>query len=432
MFEIIKERINKLAVFIFKKMSFAAALLLFAAALMPTEAKADVVTDWSEIANTVIVTNAKRAPAAAIVDMAYVHAAIYDSVNAIDRRYTTYAVTPAAIPSPNTSKKAAAATAAYKILVALFPEQESFLTSTYTTYLQSIPESNMKTEGVALGNEIAAKLMLSRANDGREAAVPFTPSAGAGNWQPTPPTFAPTPLTPWVAKMRPFLLANPSQFRAEGPPALGSAQWATDYNETRALGALNSTVRTPEQTEIGLFYTEHAAEQYNRVFRQFAIRQNLDVADNARLFAMIYLAGADSLIAAWDSKFYFHFWRPVTAIRAGETDGNDSTVQDATWTPLDPTPPHPEYPAAHGSLTAAFAEALRGFYGTKKVKITLSSNITNTTRTFNNTDDLIREIIDARVFGGMHYRTSGKHGTLIGKKVVKWMNQFYFRPIEER
>jgi hypothetical protein len=159
--------------------------------------------------------------------------------------------------------------------------------------------------------------------------VPVTPQTGAGDWQPTPPAYAP-PLTPWMATMRPFLIQTPSQFRSEGPPALESEQYALDYNETRLYGALNNSLRTSEQTEIGLFYTEHTGAQYNRIFREFALGQNMSVADRARLFAMLYLAGADSLIAAWDSKFYFHFWRPVTAIRAG-TRTASLTDMDATW-----------------------------------------------------------------------------------------------------
>jgi hypothetical protein len=422
---------RRLSAYLFGKAPFAlaAALVLFASVMLPAAAKADVVTDWNEIGNTVVVTNAKRPAGAAIVDLAYVHAAVYDAVNAIDRRYTTYAVSPTVPPSPLTSKEAAAAAAAYKVLLALFPSQETFLTAKYTQYLAALPDDGHKTDGIALGNEIATKFMLLRAGDGRDAVVPFTPWTGVGSWQPTPPAYASVPLTPWMATMRPFLIESPSQFRAPGPPALGSEQWTADYNETKNYGALNNSLRTPEQTEIGLFYTEHTGAQYNRIFRQFALSQNLPVADNARLFAMLYLAGADSLIAGWDSKFYFHFWRPVTAIRAGDTDGNPLTVADTTWTPLAPTPGHPEYPAAHGCLTAAFAEALRAFYGTKKVKITLSSTVTNTTRTFENTDDLIKEIIDARVYGGMHYRTSVQHGAVIGKKVAKWMTKNYFQTV---
>jgi hypothetical protein len=431
MFRLIKNSASRPAACVLHETLLAAALVLLALSVMPARAKADAVTDWNEIGNTVVVTNAKRPAGAAVVDMAYVHAAIYDAVNAIDRRFTPYVVRPSMTPLPSTSKETAAAAAAYKVLLALFPAQEAFLTAKYTQYVAVFPESRAKTDGIALGSEIAAKFLVLRASDGRDALVPVTPQTGAGDWQPTPPAYAP-PLTPWMATMRPFLIQTPSQFRSEGPPALESEQYALDYNETRLYGALNNSLRTSEQTEIGLFYTEHTGAQYNRIFREFALGQNMSVADRARLFAMLYLAGADSLIAAWDSKFYFHFWRPVTAIRAGDTDGNPLTDMDATWAPLAATPGHPEYPAAHGCLTAAFAEALEAFYGTKKVKITLSSTVTNTRRTFENTDDLIKEIIDARIFGGMHYRTSGRDGVAIGRKVAKFMRQNYFRPFERK
>lgn len=405
------------------------ALVLFAAALFPAAAKADVVTDWNKIADTAVVTNARRAAGAALVDMAYVHAAVYDAVNAIERTHTVYAVAPERVPARDTSKEAAGATAAYKVLLKLFPAQEAFLTEKYTQYITALPDNEQRLAGVALGSEIASKFMALRAGDGRDAVVPFTPWTGAGNWQPTPPAFAPNPLTPWMATMKPFLIESPSQFRPEGPPALNSAEFAADYNETRIYGALNSAARTPEQTQIGLFYTEHTGAQYSRIFRQFAAARNLSTADDARLFAMLYLSIADSLIAGWDAKYYYHFWRPVTAIRAGNTDGNELTEIDPNWLPLAATPGHPEYPAAHGCLTAAYAEVLREFFGTKKVAIALSSTVTNSTRNFDNTDDIIKEIIDARIFGGMHYRASGRDGANIGKKVTRWMTKYYFQPV---
>jgi len=407
----------------------AAMFFLFSLLLTAIQAKADVVTDWNSIADTVVVTNVKRAPAASVVDMAYVHAAVYDAVNAIDGRYSPYAVSLANVPK-TASQDAAAATAAYYVLKTLFPAQSSFLEVKYVQYLQNIPEGEAKTKGVEVGREVANRFMALRAGDGRDAVMPFLQGSGPGAWQPTPPAYSPNPLTPWMAYMRPFMIESPSQFRAEGPPRLTSNEWARDYNETKNYGALNSSVRTPTQTEIGRFYAEHTGAQYSRILRSFAAGQHLSVADDARLFAMLYLTMADSLIAGWDSKYYFAYWRPVTAIRAGDTDGNELTASDPNWTPLVATPGHPEYPAAHGCLTAAFAEALRAFYGTKKVNITLSSTVTNTTRNFDNTDDLIKEIIDARIFGGMHYRTSGVHGTIIGKKVTKWMTRHYFQPIQ--
>jgi len=229
--------------------------------------------------------------------------------------------------------------------------------------------------------------------------------------------------------MRPFAIESPWQFRAEGPPDLTSLKWAEDFNEVKAFGVLNNSSRTPEQTETGLFYAEHPGAQLMRNLRNFAASQSMSVADRARLLAMLHVATADALIAVFDSKYYYNFWRPVTAIRAGETDGNDATEADVTWVALAPTPNHPEYPAAHGAVSTAYAETLRHFFGTKKVTITLSSTLTGTTHTFHNTDDIIKEIIDARIYGGMHYRTSGVHGSVIGRKVAHWVDKHYFQPV---
>ena len=391
---------------------------------LTTSAAADVVTEWNATATTVIVTNEKRAAGAAIVDAAYMHAAMYDAINAINPRFAQFAVTPSNV-APGTSEAAAGAAAAYNVLVRLFPNQKAFLDTKYEQSLAQIPEGKSKADGIALGTEVAQKFMDLRTGDGWNAPVVFMPSSGPGAWQPT----SGAPVTPWMGNMQPFALETPSQFRADGPPALDSEQWSADYNETKKFGALNGSARTPEQTIIGLFYTEHTGAQYARIFRDFAGQQGLSLSDNARLFAMLYVAGADSLIAGWDSKYYFAFWRPITAIRAGDTDGNEATVGDPNWTPLAPTPGHPEYPAAHGCITAAWAETLRAFFGTKKVKITLTSTVTGTSRTFTSTDDLIKEIIDARVFGGMHYRSSVVQGAVLGRKVAHWVSSRYFQPL---
>jgi len=401
---------------------FSALIFIFIA----IPAKADVVTDWNEIADAIIVTNAKRAPGAALVDMAYVHAAIYDAVNAIDGRHSVYAVRISNVPA-SASKEAAAIAAAFYVLKTLFPNQQSFLETKYSENLALIQDGDSKTDGIAVGETVATRFLEKRAKDGRNADVPFIQKTNAGAWQPTLPAFAP-PLTPWISQMQPFMIAAPSQFRPAGPPAFTSRKWARDFNETKAFGDLNSRIRSAEQTEIGRFYCEHAGSQLSRNMRNFAANQKIGVEDNARLFAMVYLTVADSIIAAWDAKYHFGYWRPITAIRAADSDNNETTVQDANWTPLMPTPEHPEYPAAHGSVTAAYAEALRYFFKTKNINITLSSSVTGTSRAFRNTEDLIKEIVDARVYGGMHYRTSGEDGVLIGRNVARRMAKHFFQP----
>ena len=395
-------------------------------------ARADAVTDWSAIAQAAIVTNAGRPPSGSIVDVAYVFAAVYDAVNAIDGRYTAFAVSlPTA--SPTASQDAAAAAAAHHVLKTFFPTQQVFLDGALASSMAAIPPGPARDQGNAVGVQVATAFLALRANDGRNAVVPYGFGSGPGVYQLTPGAPAPpaSPATPWVAQMRPFALQSPSQFRAEGPPHLTSAQWAVDLNEVKAMGVLNGSSRTPEQTEIGRFYAEHPGAQLIRSLREFAAAQSMSVADRARLLAILHISAADALIAVFDSKYFYNFWRPVTAIRAADTDGNDATEPDAGWLPLAPTPNHPEYPAAHGGVSTAYAEALRHFFGTKKVTITLSSTVTGTTHTFHSTDEIIKEIIAARVYGGMHYRTSGVHGSVIGRKVAHWIDKNYFQPVAQ-
>ena len=392
-------------------------------------ARADVITDWSAIAQTAIVTNAGRPPSGTIIDVAYVFAAVYDAVNAIDGRYTAFAVSVSA--SPTASQDAAAAAAAHHVLKTFFPTQQVFLDGALASSMAAIPPGPARDQGNAVGVQVATAFLALRANDGRNAVVPYGFGSGPGVYQLTPGAPAPpaSPATPWVAQMRPFALQSPSQFRAEGPPHLTSAQWAVDLNEVKAMGVLNGSSRTPEQTEIGRFYAEHPGAQLIRSLREFAAAQSMSVADRARLLAILHISAADALIAVFDSKYFYNYWRPVTAIRAADTDGNGATEPDAGWLPLAPTPNHPEYPAAHGGVSTAYAEALRHFFGTKKVTITLSSTVTGTTHTFHSTDEIIKEIIAARVYGGMHYRTSGVHGSVIGRKVAHWIDKNYFQPV---
>jgi len=393
--------------------------------------RADAVTDWSAIAQTAIVTNAGRPPPGAIVDVAYVFAAVYDAVNAIDGRYSAFAISVSA--SPSASQEAATVAAAHHVLKTFYPTQQVSLDGAYAASMAAIPPGAARDQGNAVGVQVATAFLALRANDGRNAVVPYVFGSGPGVYQLTPGAPAPpaSPATPWVAQMKPFALESASQFRAEGPPHLTSARWADDYNEVKAFGALNDSPRTPEQTEIGRFYAEHPGAQLMRTVRNFAAAQPLSLADRARLVAILHISAADALIACFDSKYFYNFWRPATAIVAGDTDDNDATEPNGGWLALVPTPNHPEYPAAHGAVSTAYAEALRHFYSTKKVTITLSSTVTGTTHTFHSTDEIIKEIIDARVYGGMHYRTSGVHGSVIGRKVAHWIDKNYFQPVAQ-
>jgi hypothetical protein len=418
-----------------KSVTVSASVILVLAMLLPIGAKADAVSDWSLIANTVVITNAATRPPASMIDLAYVHAAIYDAVNAIDGRYSVFSVAPSTATA-GASPEAATAAAAYTMLKALYPAQQAFLDTVYANYLLSIPAGIAQTRGIAVGTEVAAAFIAVRTGDGRNANVPYVFGSGPGVYQITPGAPPPpiTPLFPWIAQMRPFTLQSPSQFRAEGPPNLTSAQWAEDFNEVKAFGALNGSLRTPEQTAIGWFYVENPGVQVNRNIRGVAAAHGLSIVDSARFFAQAYVTIADSLIACWDSKYYYNFWRPVTAIRNADSDGNSQTEADLSWAPLATTPAHPEYPAAHSCVTSALAHSLEDFFGDQQLNVTLTSTsvpgMPLAARTFARPRDMIAEVIDARVYAGFHYRTSGVHGIVIGDKVAHWVSKHYFLPVK--
>ena len=387
--------------------------------------KANKVTDWNAIAAQTLVT-AGNAGAAGAVDMAYTHIAIYESVNAIDGGYTVFAVSPSNVPH-GASAEAATVEAAYCILISLYPAQAAYLDAQHAASLATIPDGQSKLDGIAVGDEVATLFLASRVGDGRGANVPYTPGTGPGAWIPTSPA---PPAAVWLSKMRPFAIESPTQFRPEPPPSLDSDEWAADYNEVKRMGALNSGERTPEQTTLARFFLDPGVPQDAGALRQLAIDKGLSLKDNARLFAQVYVAQADATIAGWDSKYHYGFWRPITAIRAGNTDGNPNTDADPTWTPLATTPNHPEYLSAHAFVDGAWTETLRQFFGTKKLDVTMTSTTTGTSMSFSNTDDIVKAVEDARVFAGFHYRTSCVRGAVLGKKVAKYVAKNYFQPVE--
>jgi hypothetical protein len=355
--------------------------------------------------------------------MAYMHIAIYDSVNAIEGGYTVFAVSPANVPR-GASAEAATVEAAYRTLKSLYPAQAAYLDAQYAASLATIPDGQAKLEGIAVGAEVATLFLASRVGDGRGANVTYTPGTGPGAWIPTSPA---PPASVWLSQMRPFAIECPSQFRPEPPPRLDSDEWANDYNEVKRIGALNSTERTPEETTLGRFFLDPGVPQVGGALRQLAIESQLSLKDDARLFAQAYVAQADATIAGWDSKYHYGFWRPITAIRAGDTDGNSNTDADPTWTPLSTTPNHPEYLSAHAFVDGAWTETLRLFFGTKRLHVTMRSTTTGTAMSFSRTDEIVRAVEDARVFAGFHYRTSCVRGAVLGKKVAKYVAKNYFQ-----
>jgi hypothetical protein len=388
----------------------------------------NVVIDWNNIASTTIITNAKESSTASGVWFAYVQLAAYDAVNAIDHRHHPYLFSTDA--PDGASKDAAAVAAAHRVLANYFPTQQASLDAQFASSLAAISDTPANiSSGTAVGEQAAQALIAARSHDGLLANVSYAPPVGPGFWQPTPPKFA-APLTPWLGQMVPFTMTSASQFFPdEGPDALNSEEWIDDYNQVKTLGALNSAVRTPQQTEIGLFWTEHTGQQYARAFRNLATLKALNTSDTARLMAMLWTGYADSVIGCWNAKFSFSFWRPVTAIQAG--GGNPHLTGDPTWTPLAATPAHPEYPAAHGCVTGAVSTILAGYFGTQKVQFSVDSLVTHSTHTFDSTNDLMQEVEAARIYAGFHYHHSVVEGRELGRKVAHQLIKEFFRPSNE-
>jgi hypothetical protein len=402
-----------------------------AAVILPGIASAqNAVTEWNAIAVTTASAGNSAIPANSpngmALYLAYVHLAVHDAVNAIEHRNKPYGLVLSA--PTGASVEAAVAAAANVTLQYHFPNQAASLTTQYNSWLATIPDSG-KAEGVAAGAAVATYLNALRASDGHGASVPYTypvvPTPGV--WMPTPPAFA-SPITPWMGQMVPFTMRSASQFFPEPPLSLASTEWADDYNQVKTLGAVNSTVRTPQQTELARFWTENTSVQYSRALRNLAGARGLDLAETARLFALVWTSSADALIGCWNAKYHYGFWRPVTAIRNGDIDGNPATIADATWTSLATTPGHPEYPSAHGCFTGALATSLKQYFGTPNFTFIVSSTVTNTVHEIHSARELEQEVEDARVYAGIHYHHSVVQGTNIGRKVSQQAFRNFLEP----
>jgi hypothetical protein len=410
----------------------------------PALARADTVTDWNDIASTAIVVNANQPPPVSVLSFAMTQGAVYDAVNAIDRRHRPYLVQPPGRRSD--SKDAAAATAAFRVLVVLFPDQQKMLQDRYAASMASIADTppGAKAAGTVIGEQSAAAMLAARTGDGRGG--PFIPviGTGPGAWRSTPATTPPTPVTdpaPWVGNVRPFLVPSADMLRTAGPNPLTGRAYARDFNEIKSVGALHSTTRTADETDAAIFWQDHAFALFNRMFRGLAASRGLTIDDSARMLAMTNLAAADAAIGCWNDKYHWSFWRPITAIREADTDGNPATTADPDWWPLfDPstpvaagpplaTPPFPDHPSGHACATGAIMRTLRYFFGTDRVAFGLHSNRSGTTRSFARLSDALREVISARVWAGIHFRTADVQGAELGEKVARYEHRHYFERV---
>jgi hypothetical protein len=410
--------------------------LILAFALASESFAQNPIADWHAVMESSVASTGRK-NVVALPYFAYVDVAMYDAVNSIDERFQPFAVD---VHAPRgASKDAAAASAAHDVLTHYFPTQAATFDAALANSLAAIPDGQSKTDGITVGKTVAAQWLTLRAADGLEAAIVYTPGHGPGIWEPVPTYPAPPPNTPpapvgvWMRQFKPFAMHSADQFLAEVRPplALTSEAWARDFNRTKDYGAHNSVVRTTSQTEIGLFWTDNAATQYSRAFRGLIASQGLDTAAAARLAAMYSVAASDAGTACMNAKYHFAFWRPYTAIHDADTDGNPDTVADPNWIPLAVTPGHPEYPANHGCVTEAVMDAMAEFFETDEIPFSVTSTVTGTMHMFDSFEEVVREVDNARIYGGMHFHHSVKEGNRLGRMVTEFVLKHHFRHKEE-
>jgi hypothetical protein len=369
---------------------------------------------WSSEATNTIVTVGGKFPCRAAVYKGIVHAAIYDAVVGIEGGYEPY--TSHAAAPPGASADAAAAQAAHDVLAVLFPAQQARLDGVLATSLTLVSDGEAQTRGREFGKFVAVDILALRANDNVEIDPPYIAGSGPGAWIP-----GPSPVGVGLGTARPLVLLSGDQFRPKGPPVLDGHQYAADLAEVRRVGFINSTARTVEQTEAALFYVEHAVPQFTRALNRLAVETNLTRVQTARMLALTAIASGDACIACFDAKYHYSFWRPITAIRTG------SITPDPAWSPLIPTPNHPSYPSAHACFTGAVTESLEGFFREDNVSFSIDSGSSGGTHSFDRFRALTREVVNARVWGGIHFRTDDEDGAAIGRDVANWLEQHFLR-----
>lgn len=397
-------------------------------------AHADVVTDWNAEALNAIRADRTPPPKASRA-LAILHASMYDAVNGIHRRWEPYAVTETT--NDAASKEVAASIAAHRVLNSLFPNRAANHDARLQATIGGTPDGPRKRLGGAWGQFVAQRILAARSNDGSDAQVAPPSHSGPGYWEPTPSGFAPYLLPQW-GFVEPFVMTDSAQFRPPGPPALDSQKYADDYNEVKALGRAVGSSRTSEQSLIAVFWADGAGTEtppghWNTIARNVANRQGNSLDENARLFALLNLAMADAAICAWDAKYTFDFWRPVTAIRKGDLDGNSVTEADADWSSFIATPPFPDYISGHSTFSGAAATVLASFYGTDQISfVTGSDALPGVTRQFPSFSAAAAEAAISRLYGGIHYRSANEDGIEAGAGIGEWTVNHYLNPRRNR
>lgn len=411
--------------------SMLAAMLAGASAVA---VRADVITEWNEVLLDAIRADATPPPKASRA-MAMVHAAMYDAVIAVEGGFEPYHV--AMTAAEETSAEAAAVAAAHGVLVALYPDQAGVFDAALDISLGALADGASKTAGVGLGESVAEAILEFRAEDGSGDAVEYEVGMEPGDWQPTPPGFAAALLPQWP-DVEPFCMSSGSQYRRTGPPPLDSVEFATSFNEVKALGSVNSTTRTADQTEIATFWADGAGTatppgHWNAIAQIIAEQEGNTLVANARLFALLNLALADAAIVAWDNKYAFDDWRPVTAIRAAETDGNDATEADPEWTSLITTPPFPSYTSGHSTFSGAGSKMIELFYGRDMISFdTTSDAMPGVVRSFTQLSQAANEAGRSRVYGGIHWEYDNQDGLGSGRELAVQVYNNFLKPVSRQ
>lgn len=383
------------------------------AGLLPSKARADAITDWN-----VVAINATAVPPNSILQsrvLAIMHGAIYDAVRAVDQKGAAYAVDLKA--PPGTSLDAAVAAAAHGTLAQLAPAQRPMLDAALKTALSKIPDGQGKTDGLGIGAQVAERSVALRAADGSDAKVSFIPKPGPGLYELTPPNMMPAILTQW-GNVKPFVLSSSHGLTFKGPPAFTSTEFVRDFDEVKSVGARHSTTRTADQTAAAIFWTIQTGVPWFAAARVASAARGLSPAENARLFAMLAMATADSQIVGFAEKYRRAHWRPVTAIRAAAGLNIPALRGETTWEPLLITPPQPDYPSAHAIFSGAAEAVLRGFFGSDEVNVSVTyPGPFGVTRTYKQFSEMSREVDNARVWGGIHFRSADQDGSDAGRRI---------------
>ncbi|MGW0910213.1 vanadium-dependent haloperoxidase [Streptomyces sp. NPDC002784] len=391
----------------------------------PRTPDSEVITDWNRTAEEVVSVDARKPTAEPFIWYGFVSAAVYNAVVGIEGRYTPYKWD---VRGPrHASSEAAAAAAARRVLLTYFPDSRARIDAAYAASLAKIPDGRAADEGAAFGERAAEHLVELRRGDGRDATVTYDRPPAPGVWRPAPPGNRPF-VNPWMARLRPMLLDSPDRFMPGPPPELTSQRYARDFAEVKAMGAKNSTERTAEQTETALFFTDSLPQQLQSAYRERVTRRGLDIVEAARLFAAVNTASADATITTWNSKLTYALWRPVTAVRLADTDGNPDTEADPAWLPLANTPPYPDYIGGHCATDGAVIAVLDRLTG-GDIDLRVHSSVTGTTRTYRDSADFNRDVIDARVWEGIHFRTADEVGNRIGRQIGRFALAHHFRPV---